>query len=95
MRRRSPATPTLEHVIEKRLPVAFHNTEQYANNRGEFDHSRLKSRLRSTRGPKTNRTASVAIRGHAFIENAQRGHYELGVDARNGHLRVAAAVQLP
>jgi IS6 family transposase len=33
------------------------------------------------RGLKTNRTASVVIRGHAFIQNLRRGHYELGVDA--------------
>jgi hypothetical protein len=30
---------------------------------------------------KTNRTASVVIRGHAFIQNLRRGHYELAVDA--------------
>ena len=30
---------------------------------------------------KTNRTASVVIRGHAFISNLRRGHYELAVDA--------------
>jgi hypothetical protein len=28
---------------------------------------------------KTDRTASVVIRGHAFIQNLRRGHYELGV----------------
>jgi len=33
------------------------------------------------RGVKTNRTASVVIRGHAFIQNLRRGHYELAVDA--------------
>ena len=29
---------------------------------------------------KTDRTASVVIRGHAFIQNLRRGHYELGVE---------------
>jgi glutamine synthetase type III len=43
------------------------------------------------RGLKRDRTASVVIRGHAFIQNLRRGHYELGVNARNRHLRVAAA----
>jgi hypothetical protein len=33
------------------------------------------------RGIKTNRTASVVIRGHAVIQNLRRGHYELAVDA--------------
>ena len=33
------------------------------------------------RGLKTHRTASVVIRGHAFIQNLRRGHYELAVDA--------------
>jgi len=43
------------------------------------------------RGLKTNRTAAVIIRGQAFVQNLRRGHYELGVYARNRHLRLAAA----
>ena len=43
------------------------------------------------RGLKTDQTASVIIGGHAFMQNLRRGHYELGVYARNRHLRVAAA----
>ena len=31
------------------------------------------------------------IRGHAFVQNLRRGHYELGVDAFNDQVRVAAA----
>jgi hypothetical protein len=42
------------------------------------------------RGLKRDRTAGVVIRGHAFIQNLRRGHYELGIDARRG-LTVAAA----
>jgi hypothetical protein len=38
------------------VPDAFHNTEQYANNRVECDHGRLKARLRPMRGLKTDRT---------------------------------------
>ena len=59
--------PALANVIEDLIPAAFHNTEQYQNNRVEADHGRLKSRLRPMRGLKTNRSASVVIRGHAFI----------------------------
>ncbi len=33
------------------------------------------------RGLKTNRTASVLIRGHAFAQNLHRGHYELATEA--------------
>ena len=40
--------------------------------------------------PKRDRTASVVIRSHAFIQNLRRGHYELGMDACPG-LTVAAA----
>ena len=43
------------------------------------------------RGLKTDRTARVVIRGHAFVQNLRRGHYALGVDSRSRHLRVAAA----
>jgi hypothetical protein len=42
-------------------------------------------------GPKIGATASVIIGGHAFMQNLRRGHYELGVEARNRDLRVAAA----
>jgi len=31
------------------------------------------------------------IRGHAFIQNLRRGHYELGVEVRHEQLRLAAA----
>jgi len=68
----------------------FHNTGQYANNRIECDHSRLKARLRPMRGLKTDRTARVVIAGHAFLQNLRRGHYELGAEAAPMS-RVAAA----
>ena len=42
------------------------------------------------RGLKTDRTASVVIRGHVFIQNLRRGHYELGTETQQ-HMRVAAA----
>ena len=81
----------LKHVIGELLPAAFPNTSQYANNRVECDHGRLKARLRPMRGLKSDRTAAVIIRGHAFVQNLRRGHYELGVDARHRLLQVAAA----
>jgi transposase-like protein len=83
--------PALANVIDELLPGAFHNTEKHANNRVECDHGRLKARLRPMRGLNTDRTARVIISGHAFMQNLRRGHFELGVDARNPHLRVAAA----
>ena len=58
-----------------------HDATQYANNRVEADHGRLKAGLRPMRGLKRDRTASVVIRGHAFIQNLRRGHYELGQHA--------------
>ena len=42
------------------------------------------------RGLKADRTASVIIAGHAFMQNLRRGHYELGVEAEP-RLRAAAA----
>jgi len=81
----------LPRVVDEVLFDVAHDTEQYANNRVETDHGRLKARLRPTRGLKRDRTASAVIRGHAFIQNLRRGHYELGVNALNQHLRVAAA----
>jgi len=76
--------------VTELLPDAIHDSTQYANNRVEADHGRLKARLRPMRGLKRDRTASVVIRGQAFIQNLRRGHYELGVDALPG-LTLAAA----
>ncbi|MCP3937120.1 MAG: IS6 family transposase [Actinomycetia bacterium] len=84
------AAPLLR-VIDELIPDAIHDTEQYANNRVEWDHGRLKARLRPMRGLRTDRTASTVIRGHAFVQNLRRGHYELGVDADLECLRLAAA----
>ena len=83
--------PALRAAIEGLMPAAFHNTEQYANNRIECDHGRLKARLRPMRGLKRDHTAQVIIRGHALMQNIRRGHYELGIDART-HRRVEARV---
>jgi glutamine synthetase type III len=47
--------------------------------------------MRPMRGLTTDPTTSVIIRGCAFMQNLRRGHYELGVAARNRHPRVAAA----
>ena len=84
------AAPLLR-VIDELIPDAVHDTEQYSNNRIENDHGCLKARLRPMRGLRTDRTASIVIRGHAFVQNVRRGHYELGVEARHERLRVAAA----
>jgi IS6 family transposase len=83
--------PALAKVIVELIPAAFHNTGQYENNRCEADHGRLKAQLRPMRGLKTDRTASVAIRGHAFIQNLRRCHYELGVEVAPV-LRLATAL---
>jgi transposase-like protein len=80
----------LVRVVTELLPAALHDTTQYANNGVEADHWRLKARLRPMRGLKRDRTASIAIQGHAFIQNLRLGHYELGMDARPG-LTLAAA----
>jgi transposase-like protein len=84
------AAPLLR-VVDELLPEVLHDTRQYANNRIECDHGRLKARLRPMRGLRTDRSASTVIRGHAFVQNVRRGHYELGIEARRQCLRLAAA----
>ena len=84
------AAPLLR-VVDGLLPEVLHDTTQYANNRIEWDHGRLKARLRPMRGLRTDRSASIVIGGHAFVQNVRRGHYELGIEARHEHLRLAAA----
>jgi IS6 family transposase len=74
------AGPYLQ-VLDELIPAAAHVTEQYANNRVEADHGRLKARLRPMRGLKRLRSVSVIARGHAVVQNLRRGHYELAADA--------------
>jgi transposase, IS6 family len=77
--------------VEELLPAAWHCTEQYANNRVEADHGRLKSQLRPMRGLKQDRNAGVVVVGHAFIQNVRRGHYELAAEEpMNRRLAVAS-----
>jgi IS6 family transposase len=78
-------------VLEELLPATWHRTDQYANNRVECDHGRLKARLRPMRGLKQDRSARVVIiAGHALVQNVRRGHYELAVELSIIH-RVAVA----
>jgi transposase-like protein len=74
---RAPVYPA---VLEALLPTAWHRTEQYANNRVEADHGRLKERLGPMRGLKQDRSAKVIIAGQVFVQNLRRGHYELAVE---------------
>jgi hypothetical protein len=56
------ATPV--EVVTDRAPVypaARHCTDQYANNRIEADHGRVKARLRSMRGLEQDRNAGVVV----------------------------------
>ena len=67
-------------VLDELVPNAVHVTEQYANNRVEADHARLKARLRPMRGLQRFRSAAVIATGHAFVQNLRRGHYELATN---------------
>jgi transposase-like protein len=78
------------HVLDELTPGAWHCTELYANNGMEADHGQLKRRLRPMCGLKTDQSARIIIAGHAFIQNIDRGHYQLDVDEA-ATLRVAAA----
>ena len=72
--------PMYPGVLDELLPAAWHRTDQYANNRVEADHGRLKARLHPMRGFKQDRSARVVIAGHGFVQNLRRGHYELAVE---------------
>jgi transposase-like protein len=65
-------------VLEELLPAPWHRTDRHANNRVEGDHSRLKARLRPMRGLKQDRSARIAIAGHALVQNPRRGHWNHG-----------------
>ncbi len=74
---RAPVYPA---VLEALVPVAWHRTDRYANDRVECDHGRLKARLRPMRGLKQDRSARMIVAGHAFVQNVGRGHDELAVE---------------
>lgn len=84
---RAPVSP---EVLAELASVAWHRTDQYANNRVEADHGRLKARLRPMRGLKQDRSAKIVIAGHAFMQNLRRGQFELAVEEPVGR-RVAVA----
>jgi transposase-like protein len=84
------AAPVYPRVLDELVPAAWHHVEQYANNRIEADHGRLKHRLRPMRGLRIDRTAQVVIAGLAFMQNLRRGHYEIATETPRT-LRVAAA----
>ena len=77
--------------MEDLLPAAWHRTDQYANNRVECDHGRLKARLRPMRGLEQDRNARAIIAGHALVQNLRRGQYELAIE-EPANRRVAVAV---
>jgi transposase, IS6 family len=70
--------------------VAFHDTEQYANNRVGVRPRQAQSQTPTQRGLKRDHSARVITRRHALMQNLRRGGYELGVDARS-HRRIQTA----
>ncbi len=84
--------PVYPAVLEELLPASWHRTDQYANNRVECDHGRLKARLRAMHGLKQDRSLRVIVAGHAFMQNVRRGHYQLAVE-EPANRRVAVAVE--
>ena len=82
--------PVYPGVLEELAPAAWHRTDQYANNRIEADHGRLKAWLWPMRGLKQGRSARIVIAGHAFVQNVRRGHYELAAE-ESVNQRVAVA----
>ena len=88
--------PVYPRVLDEFVPGALHVTEQYANNRVETDHGRLKARLRPMRGLKRFRSARTLAAGHAFVQKLRRGHYDIAVDhPAQDRLRAAFDQLLP
>ena len=86
--------PVYPRVFDELIPTALHDTEQYANNRVEADHGRLKARLRPMRGLKTFRSARILATGHAFVQNLRRGHYDIAHDTPVHHRLPTAFYEL-
>jgi IS6 family transposase len=56
-------------VIDESVPAGRHVLEQYANNRVEADHGRLKARHPAMRGLKTIPSLRTISAGHTFVQN--------------------------
>ncbi len=70
----------MANVIEELIPATFHNTG--STRATGVNATTVGGTPASGRcaGLKTDRTASVVIRGHAFVRDLRRGQYELGVE---------------
>jgi transposase, IS6 family len=84
--------PVYPRVIDEHVPGPRHVLEQYANNRVEADHGRLKARLRPMRGLKRLASARTIAVGHAFVQNLRRGAHEIVAD-QSPRDRVRAAFE--
>jgi transposase-like protein len=56
-------------MVKELLAAAWYGTEQYANNRIQADHGRLKAWLGPMRGLKQDRSAGLIIAGHGLVQN--------------------------
>jgi transposase-like protein len=65
-------------VLQRVLSEAEQVTGQLVQQRIERDHGQVKSRIRSMRWFKEDRTAGLFCRAHGFIRNLQDGFYEWG-----------------
>jgi transposase, IS6 family len=81
-------------ILDELFPGAFHDMGIHANNPLETDHGRLKARLRPMRGLKRDRTASIIVAAHAFVQNLRRGFYHLGTDLPAGRRLADAFAEL-
>lgn len=84
------AAPVYPGVLDELMPQAWHHVEPYANNPIEADHSRLKHRLRSMRGLRTDPTAQTIIADMPSCRTSDAATTNSDSDAPPA-LRVAAA----
>ena len=59
---RAPAYP---RVLDELVPTALHDTEQYANNRVETDHGRLKASVPRQEVGRVSASGNVGVEGSA------------------------------
>jgi transposase, IS6 family len=59
--------PTYPRVLDEMWPAAWYHTEQYANNRVEADHARLKRRVRAMRGIKALTGLRLVTSGQGLL----------------------------
>ncbi len=86
--------PAYPRVLDEHVSAALHVVAQYANSPIEADHCRLKAWLPADAQPEMLPVGPDLAAGQPFVQNLQRGQYEIATD-EPPHDRLRLAFDAP